>query len=141
MYVHVGTLCILGCFFMEPARDMHTSAFIVLFTVRTCIYVENVLLFVMCSSPERGSMGLRLFSNNQKQSLRREMKSSLSKIVKNIQEEIDNINRTDNEEMNKDDIKLVEFLPVCLRLDKKHIQKYKIHVQYMYSTCIIHLHL
>ena len=71
------------------------------------------------SLPERGSMGLRLFSSNHNQSLRREMKESLSKIVKNLQEEMDNLSksRSEDQEMSKDEIKLIEFLPVCLRLD------------------------
>ena len=88
---------------------------LVFFFLLVCKFSSSVYMY-SCSSPERGSLGLRLFTSNQSQSLRREMKSSLSKAVKDLQQEIDSLNRkSKDEEWNKDEMKLIEFLPMCLR--------------------------
>ena len=59
-------------------------------------------------------MGLRLFSGNRGQSLKREMKTALSAIVKKLQEEIDNMSGG-TEERDKEQMRLVQFLPATLR--------------------------
>ena len=67
--------------------------------------------------PERGSFGLRLFSSNQSQSLRRDMKKTLSNITKALNEEVNALNSEESvrAEEAKEKAKLRNFLPACLR--------------------------
>ena len=78
------------------------------------VYEHCMSVCMSCSSPERGSMGLRLFSGNRGQSLKREIKTTLSAIVKYLQEEIDNMSGG-TEERDKEQMRLVQFLPATLR--------------------------
>ncbi|XP_019856290.1 PREDICTED: ectopic P granules protein 5 homolog [Amphimedon queenslandica] len=61
------------------------------------------------SMPERGSLGLRFFSTNRTQGIRRNMRKALTKSFRSLQEELKSIKRDNEEE--KGNIFLLELLP------------------------------
>lgn len=101
------------------------------------MYTDVHVFIIPCSSsPERGSLGLRLFTSNQAQSLRRDMKSALSKMVTELQQEIDEINRQANnsEELDKDEMWLIEFLPNCYKYGENT-------TYYIYYICTMYMYI
>ena len=74
-------------------------------------YFNDVILFY--SLPERGSLGLKFFSANRYQSIRRNMKGNLSSICKELQQEIADLKYKDHEE--KENILFADFLPKQLK--------------------------
>ena len=74
-------------------------------------------IFIHTSNmPERGSMGLRFFNTSKTQSLRKQMKTTLSSICKAVQKEIDELQTTGGEGQDEKDLALkLEYLPKCLR--------------------------
>ena len=66
--------------------------------------------------PERGSLGLRLFTANWTQTVRREMKTALSNTCKDTQKEMESLNNDIREgEETKEHILVLNFLPRYLR--------------------------
>ena len=66
--------------------------------------------------PERGSLGLKLFTANWAQTIRREMKTAISNTCKDIQKEIESLNNDIREgEETKEHILVLNFLPRYLR--------------------------
>ena len=67
--------------------------------------------------PERGSLGLRFFSNSKANSQRRQMKSALSAICMKLQSQIDKLRRGEEGEGEgegeREDLR--EYLPKTLR--------------------------